>query len=55
VFATLLGSLPRPPLADDARPEALLDACLALQVEHGLEPMIDGGWPIDEDVVGAWR
>jgi hypothetical protein len=55
VFATLLGPLPRPQLPDDARPEALLDACLALQVEHGLEPVIDGGWPIDGDVVGAWR
>jgi len=43
MFATLLGGLPRPPLADDAPPEALLDACLELQAEHGLEPATDGG------------
>jgi hypothetical protein len=55
MFATLLGPLPRPPLADDAAPEALCDACLELQVEHGLEPLTDGGWPIDTDAVDAWR
>jgi hypothetical protein len=56
MFATLLGPLPRPPLPDDAAPEALLDASLALQAEHGLEPMTDGGWPIDAaDVVASWR
>jgi hypothetical protein len=55
LFATLLGSLPRPPLADDAAPEALLDAVLELQVEHGLEPLIDGGWGLGADPVAAWR
>ena len=56
MFATLLGSLPRPPLADDAAPEALLDAVLELQVEHGLEPLTDAGWALDgEDPVAAWR
>jgi hypothetical protein len=55
MFATLLGGLPRPPLPDDAPPEAILDACLELQAEHGLEPATDGGWPITEDVVAAWR
>jgi len=55
MFATLLGSLPRPPLADDAPPQAILDAVLELQVEHGLEPLTDGGWPLDRDVVRAWR
>jgi len=41
MFATLLGSLPRPSLADDADPVAVLDAVLELQVEHGLEPLTD--------------
>lgn len=56
MFATLLGSLPRPPLADDAVPEALLDAVLALQAEHGLEPLTDAGWALDRgDAVAAWQ
>lgn len=62
MFATLLGPLPRPPVADDAPPEAVLEAILAVQTEHGLEPLTDGGWPIPEataivppDPVSAWR
>lgn len=56
MFATLLGPLPRPPLPDDASGEALLDACLALQMEHGLEPLTDGGWPSgDGDAAASWR
>jgi hypothetical protein len=56
MFATLLGSLPRPPLADDAAPEALLDAVLELQGVHGLEPLIDAGWALDRgDPVAAWQ
>ena len=56
MFATLLGALPRPPLADDAPSDALLDACLALQVELGLEPLTDGGWPLwTRDPVERWR
>lgn len=56
MFATLLGSLPRPPLPDDAAPEAALYAVLELQIEHGLEPLTDGGWPLDgDDPVAAWR
>ena len=54
MFATLLGPLPRPPLPADADPRALLDAVLALQTEHGLEPLTDGGWPTDGDPVVAW-
>lgn len=57
MFATLLGSLPRPPLPEDAAPERILETVLALQEEHGLEPVTDAGWPIDAagDLVGAWR
>ena len=56
MFATLLGSLPRPSLADDAAPEAILDAILGLQDEHGLEPLTDAGWAIGGgDVVAAWQ
>jgi hypothetical protein len=55
VFATLLGPLPRPPLADDATPEAILDATVAAQVDAGLEPITDGGWPLAPgDPVGSW-
>lgn len=55
MFATLLGPLPRPPLADDAAPETILDACLELQAEHGLEPATDGGWPLSVEPVASWR
>jgi hypothetical protein len=56
VFGTLLGPLPRPSLGDHARVEAIVDACLELQSEHGLEPATDGGWSlIPGDVVGSWR
>jgi hypothetical protein len=34
----------------------VLDACLALQAQHGLEPMTDGGWPLyATDPVRSWR
>jgi hypothetical protein len=56
VFATLLGPLPRPSLAEDASPEAILDAVIELQAEHGLEPVIDGGWALERnDPIAAWR
>ncbi len=55
MFATLLGPLPRPLLPADTSPEAILDACLALQIEHGLEPLTDAGWPlIDSEPVASW-
>ena len=47
MFATLLGDLPRPPLPADAPSAAVLEAILAVQVEHGLEPLTAAGW-------GAW-
>lgn len=55
MFATLLGPLPRPPLQGDASAEAVVDACLALQSEHGLEPLTDGGWPLSAaNPVESW-
>jgi hypothetical protein len=56
VFGTLLGPLPRPPLAADATSEAILDAVVAAQVDAGLEPVTDGGWPlVPDDPVAAWQ
>ncbi len=56
MFATLLGPLPRPPVALDATPVAILDAIVAVQTEAGLEPLTDGGWPIaPADPVASWR
>ena len=54
MFATLLGPLPRPDLPAAAPAEAVLDAVLELQLEHGLEPLTDGGWPMATDPVAAW-
>lgn len=55
MFATLLGPLPRPSLAEAVVSEALLDAVLDLQIEYGLEPLTDAGWALDrEDPVAAW-
>ena len=56
MFGTLLGPLPRPPVAPDAPPEAILDAILDVQLAAGLEPVTDGGWPlVRDDPVAAWR
>jgi hypothetical protein len=43
-------------LPEDAPLEAIIDACLELQAEHGLEPATDGGWSLaPRDVVASWR
>lgn len=55
MFATLLGSLPRPPLPADAAPEALVRAAVDAQATVGLEPLTDGGWWGDRPAVEAWR
>lgn len=55
MFATLLGSLPRPPLPADAAPEALVRAAVDAQAMAGLEPLTDGGWWGDRPAVEAWR
>lgn len=56
MLATLLGPLPRPPLPDDAAPEALLDAVLEAQVARGIEPLSTAGWDVPgATVVEAWQ
>ena len=64
MFATLAGDLPRPPTPDDRAAGAdraaaddglALAATVALQVEHGLEPLTDGGALRDGSIVERWR
>jgi methionine synthase II (cobalamin-independent) len=55
MFATLLGSLPRPPLDDAAAPGELLAAVVRAQEAAGLEPLIDGGFGIGESLAERWR
>jgi len=55
MFATLLGSLPRPPLTHNAEPEEILLAILAAQEEAGLEPLIDSGFGIGETPADRWQ
>lgn len=55
MFATLLGSLPRPPLTADATPAELLVAVVRAQEAAGLEPVSDGGFGIGETPVDRWR
>lgn len=54
MFATLLGSLPRPPLAADAAPMELLVAVVGAQEDAGLEPICDAGFGVGEGVVERW-
>ena len=55
MFATLLGPLPRPPLAPEADPVDVVRAAVAAQVEAGLEPVTDGRQPVTGGSVAAWR
>lgn len=55
MFATLLGPLPRPPLAADATDLALLTAIVREQEVAGLEPITDAGFGIGKTVVDRWR
>lgn len=55
MFATLLGALPAPPLADDASPGARLEAVVRAQESAGLEPVCDGGVVGLGPAVDAWR
>jgi hypothetical protein len=55
MFATLLGSLPRPPLGPDAPRQALVEAVVRAQESAGIEPVTDGGLPGGSDPVAAWQ
>ena len=55
MFATLLGSLPRPPLPTDATPVELLTAVVRTQEDAGLEPITDAGFAIGDTAVERWR
>jgi methionine synthase II (cobalamin-independent) len=55
LFATLLGSLPRPPLSDDAPLDALVEAAVRAQEAAGLEPITDGGVHPKDDLLAAWE
>ena len=55
MFATLLGSLPRPPLPAAAPLRALVEAVVRAQESAGLEPLTDGGLFDPADPVAAWE
>ena len=55
MFATLLGSLPRPPLAGSAPLDILVEAAVRAQESAGIEPLTDGGLRGDAGPVAAWE
>jgi methionine synthase II (cobalamin-independent) len=54
MFATLLGSLPRPPLASDAGDLELVEAAVRAQEDAGLEPVTDGGLENGRSPLDRW-
>jgi len=54
MITTLLGSLPRPPLAASASPGELLAAVVRAQEEAGLDPISDAGFGVGETAVARW-
>lgn len=54
MFATLLGSLPRPPLPPDADDLALVEAAVQAQEDAGLEPITDGGLENGRSALDRW-
>jgi methionine synthase II (cobalamin-independent) len=55
MFATLLGSLPRPPLPDDASLDALVQEVVRAQEAAGLDPITDGGLRGEGGLPAAWE
>jgi methionine synthase II (cobalamin-independent) len=54
MFATLLGSLPRPPLAPDASDLDLVEAAVRAQEAAGLVPVTDGGMENGRSPLDRW-
>jgi len=54
MFATLLGPLPRPPLAPNASDLELVEAAVRAQEAAGLEPITDGGLQNAQSPLDRW-